>query len=443
MSRSVYRHMLALREPAASSGLSVPTGGTVGSLLRNNGADVLDWETYLTILPSANVAALITAVAAADKLLTLKQHASQTGDALRVETSAAVVQWRVEGGQGGSTCIGGTNNLASTLSTRLRVIGSSTAAAQLMIICEDSAGTIGLQVNNAREANIPGSLNVGVLGFVDEGAGLKMAVGGSFLAGGTDNDGNFSGVYIGSTSNATGVTLDARSRATLTTVRELYLGVQGRVVGIGTTAPVSTSSLYMRNNDRVTATDSGSGTRQDTLFVDGAASIQTSPGNGAFRVIAGRFKNSATRVGGTGTVTLVGCEAEATMAGGQRHRSYIATAGMMSFTAAALAAVNGNNDDLGEPGSSFVRITGPTAAFNITSFRGGSATGDAPESGDLLIVYNTTTLNMTITNEAGTGTAANRIHTSTGADLATTGEGCVTLIYDATLARWRDIALSP
>ena len=96
-----------------------------------------------------------------------------------------------------------------------------------------------------------------------------------------------------------------------------------------------------------------------------------------------------------------------------------------SFTAS-----NGANNNITLPNKSFIRVTGPTGAFNIT----GITKPDNPD-GRVVILYNTTSQNMTITNNA-TSTAANRILTNTGSDVATTGTGIVSLIYSVTDARW-------
>jgi len=73
-------------------------------------------------------------------------------------------------------------------------------------------------------------------------------------------------------------------------------------------------------------------------------------------------------------------------------------------------------------------LLGPSAVFNITGIRDGA-------DGKIAILYNTTAYAMTITNNA-TSTAANRILTNTGSDVATTGTGIVSLIYSITDSRW-------
>lgn len=95
-----------------------------------------------------------------------------------------------------------------------------------------------------------------------------------------------------------------------------------------------------------------------------------------------------------------------------------------SFTAS-----NGANNNITLPNKSFIRVTGPTGAFSITGI-----TKPANPDGQVVILYNTTSQNMTITNDA-TSTAANRILTGQG-DVATTGIGIVSLIYSVTDARW-------
>ena len=100
----------------------------------------------------------------------------------------------------------------------------------------------------------------------------------------------------------------------------------------------------------------------------------------------------------------------------------------------SFVASNGANNNIALPNKSFIRITlvdpDSEAAFSIS----GIAKPDNPD-GRVVILYNTTSQHMTITNDA-TSTAANRILTNTGADVVTTGTGIVSLIYSVTDARW-------
>lgn len=104
--------------------------------------------------------------------------------------------------------------------------------------------------------------------------------------------------------------------------------------------------------------------------------------------------------------------------------------GALAERAGNITASNGTNNDLNIGNLSFVRIVGPTAAFTITSI---TPTAD----GKRVIIYNSTTQNMTITHEAGTGTAANRFHSTAGTNFgASTGEAVCEVIYSSALSRW-------
>jgi len=97
----------------------------------------------------------------------------------------------------------------------------------------------------------------------------------------------------------------------------------------------------------------------------------------------------------------------------------------------AFAASNGaNNNNIVLPNKSFIRITGPTGAFSISGI-----TKPANPDGRVVILYNTVGYAMTITNNATSSAAANRILTGQG-DVTTTTIGAVTLIYSVTDARW-------
>ena len=102
----------------------------------------------------------------------------------------------------------------------------------------------------------------------------------------------------------------------------------------------------------------------------------------------------------------------------------------------ALALSNGANNNIGIPQTSFVRITGPSGVFNITGITKPAKAGNNNPDGTIIILYNTTSQNMTITNDSSSSTAANRIYTNTGSDVATTGTGTVIFIYSVTDSRW-------
>lgn len=106
--------------------------------------------------------------------------------------------------------------------------------------------------------------------------------------------------------------------------------------------------------------------------------------------------------------------------------------GAIAARASNFTAGNGNNDNIAIGSTTFVRITGPTAAFTIRGIAGGY-------DGRMLVLVNTTTQNMSFANDNAGSTAGNRILTNTGGTLTTAGTGSAILIYDATTARWRII----
>lgn len=109
-------------------------------------------------------------------------------------------------------------------------------------------------------------------------------------------------------------------------------------------------------------------------------------------------------------------------------------AGALSTQAAALTLSNGNNNNVSIADSSFILISGPTAAFTITGMTGGY-------DGRVVTLVNTTSQNMTMTDDT-VSTAANRFLTNTGGSRSTNGTGSFTVIYDATASRWRLIAIN-
>lgn len=105
------------------------------------------------------------------------------------------------------------------------------------------------------------------------------------------------------------------------------------------------------------------------------------------------------------------------------------TTKILRLSVAQFVGVNGVNNNLSLASASFIRIDTPTANFSITGMAGGL-------DGRVLVLFNSTIHNMTIANESGSSVANNRILTGTGADIATVGQGAVTLIYSVNDFRW-------
>lgn len=92
---------------------------------------------------------------------------------------------------------------------------------------------------------------------------------------------------------------------------------------------------------------------------------------------------------------------------------------------------NGDNHDVAIGNAGRVRVTGPSAAYAVTGFAGGV-------DGRKLSLLNNVAQTLTIKNEDAGSTAANRILTLTGADVAlrTDAKSAVSFEYDGSLSRW-------
>jgi hypothetical protein len=104
--------------------------------------------------------------------------------------------------------------------------------------------------------------------------------------------------------------------------------------------------------------------------------------------------------------------------------------GSVAYRSGGLTLVNGANQNAALPATEYVRITGPTGAFNIGGLTGGV-------NGRIVTLHNTVAFAMTLNNEDAGSTAGNRITTLTGANVTLrAGTSAATLQYDATASRW-------
>jgi len=202
------------------------------------------------------------------------------------------------------------------------------------------------------------------------------------------------------------------------------------MLGIGTNLPtsilhtVASGAKVANYTGNLLKNNATSGTASITKY--GAEVLSTGTWNGA------TAKNVGLHVNATGGTTNYSGIFE----GGNVGVNTVAPAtkldiaGDLSTRYSSYAAVNGANNNIVIGTSSFVRITGPTAAFSITGVAGGV-------DGKMLTIFNSTAQTITIANEGLTSTAANRITTlsSTG-DIVIVGQGGVDLIYSVADSRW-------
>ncbi|MEP7235331.1 MAG: hypothetical protein ABI778_08555, partial [Ignavibacteriota bacterium] len=92
-------------------------------------------------------------------------------------------------------------------------------------------------------------------------------------------------------------------------------------------------------------------------------------------------------------------------------------------------AGNGNNNNINIGAFSFVRISGPGAAFTITGI-------GSPVDGKMVILYNSTAQNMTISHNDANSNASNKIYTKGGGNVVLGQYGVATLIYNSTDSKW-------
>jgi len=152
------------------------------------------------------------------------------------------------------------------------------------------------------------------------------------------------------------------------------------------------------------------------------ADIETALTESVYTSGLGSTDNRLVRVDGTDTKKVQASSITADDDGG------LTMPGSLVNTEGALSLANGANTDIVLPVGRFITITGPSGAFSINGFA-------SPVNGREVVLYNSVAQDMTITNDA-TSTAANRILTLTGADVALTGVCVATFIYSAVSSRW-------
>ncbi|HZK76647.1 MAG TPA: hypothetical protein VFD13_07040 [Candidatus Kapabacteria bacterium] len=210
----------------------------------------------------------------------------------------------------------------------------------------------------------------------------------------------------------------------------------GSNLGIGTAAPTSRiqtvaagakTAAYTGNLLTNTATTS---TASITKY--GAQVLSTGAWSGASDTNVGVLVNATggtTNVSGLFQGGNVGINTTA-------PNTYLDINGDFATRQTGYTASNGANNDISIGTSSFVRLTGPTAAYSVTGIAGGV-------DGKWLTLFNSTTQQITISNESASSIAANRIWTlnSTG-DVVINGKGALRMIYSSADSRWLVFATS-
>ncbi len=234
---------------------------------------------------------------------------------------------------------------------------------------------------------------------------------------------------------------------------QMLLNTSG-YLGIGTTSPTNTLSFDGTSARTVWMerhTTSNTAGNNLTMQAGGATSAATNKGGGDLYLSGGTatgngssdvFIQTAT-AGSSGTsdrapstkVSIIG-NGNVGIGNAITPNTKLDISGDVATRMATFTAVNGTgaaNNDAAIGAYSFVKVSGPSAAFTISGLAGGY-------DGKIVTLYNSTAQNMTIANASASSSAANRILTLTGANITTTGTGTVTLQYDGASSTWIVIA---
>lgn len=237
------------------------------------------------------------------------------------------------------------------------------------------------------------------------------------------NSGTIAGTnFLGTTDNADLVfKTNTVEGMRLNTLQDLGIGTATPTAQLHTVASGAMTANYTGNLLTNTATSS---TASITKY--GAEILSTGAWNGTSATNVGLHVNAT---GGTTNYSGI-------FEGGNvgikttTPATYADVNGDVSIRNASYAASNGVNNDINIGTASFIRLTGPTAAFSITGIAGGV-------DGKLLILFNPSSQQFTVSNENAASAAADRIWTlnSTG-DIVINGKGAVKMIYSAADSRW-------
>jgi hypothetical protein len=115
--------------------------------------------------------------------------------------------------------------------------------------------------------------------------------------------------------------------------------------------------------------------------------------------------------------------------------------GSLNFISST-TAIAANTNDLALSASAFQRISCTTNPYNLTGIAPVTGTGSAHKDGRMIRIYNVGTPNLTLSHNSASSTAANRMFSSTGADIILAPNDYAELIWDGTnngsgAAGWR------
>lgn len=242
----------------------------------------------------------------------------------------------------------------------------------------------------------------------------------AFGAGSSVSDGAYRGLAIGAGALASSMNSGAfGTSASSTATNSLALGISANAYHNNSVALGYLATSTAADQVRL-------GTATHTVSIPGLVSVDK----------AATFGSSVTVSGGAsiaGAVTNLTTSGQANVPSGSDIAFGLATVSSL---------VNSNNASVPVGQNTIVKLSGPTAAFNVCGLNAGTAQRD----GKLLVLVNRTGYDMYLEHQSGVepaGSATNRIISLTGATRNTTGDGAATLIYSASESRWLLIAIDP
>jgi hypothetical protein len=404
---------------AATITYTLPTAqGAVSTNLTNNGSGTLTWAAIsnttgwlltgnASTLPGTNFIGTIDA-----KDFVLKANGTEgirltSGGNVGINNAAPGQKLEVTGNVkldpvGGAASQFQFSNPAGTFTTTFKAGAEAANINYTLPLAQGAANTI-LADNGTGVLSwiAPGSLNWALLGNAGTVAGT-----------------NFEGTQdlvdmVWKTNNTEGMRLSSS--------QNLGIGTNAPTSRLHTVASGAKTLSYTGNLLTNTATSS---TASVTKY--GTDILSTGTWNGTTAVNVGMNVNAT---GGTTNYSAIfqgGDVGDNTTA----PVTYLDIAGDESLEYYSFTASNGVNNNIAIGANSFIRITGPTAAFTIAGMANGV-------DGKMVYLYNSTSQSFTISNEKASSTAANRIWTfnSTG-DIVISGKGIVRLIYSTADSRW-------
>jgi len=342
-----------------------------------------------------------------------------------------------------------TNTLAGTDSAGLRIDTSVT----------NGAGGAGVQVINdgdgdaiylaARGPTAGGGMTVGA------GIDVNRSAVSPFTGERTANHAGYAGIAIDNFSSTAPAPYGALcySGRNMSTTYDfpVFSGVSDGVVF--QTAPWTTPTVDTAGNPAYRVMDSsGVGTPKAVLTHGGWIGVGISPPTAPLHISSGTSSQIKIRHNAAGGVAQIVFESSGASARGavgfdnSTDKLYlgnasavvltwdqvgrVSLAGTVGFNRQGITLANGDNNNVAHA-NTFLRVTGPTAAFALTGFVAG---GD----GDVLYLYNSVFQTMTVKNLNAGSAIGNRILTLTGADvvLRATANSFVSLIYDTGVGAW-------